>query len=89
MVERCPDKTEVDGSIPSTLTRSFINICDIILYMKKIIFIILAVIVLIAVFYPKKFSYQTAGGLPPGTNVASLNLPKYTCFLVSKNLMLE
>ena len=57
--------------------------------MKKIIFIILAVIVLIAVFYPKKFSYQTAGGLPPGTNVASLNLPKYTCFLVSKNLMLE
>ena len=26
MVERCPDKTEADGSIPSTLTHIFINL---------------------------------------------------------------
>ena len=34
MVERCPDKTEVDGPIPSTLTNLNLTLCQIFCILK-------------------------------------------------------
>ena len=53
MVERCPDKTEVDGSIPSTLT----------LFMLKNIITIIFVLILLAIqifFYVNEKNKRSA-----------------------------